>query len=250
MFIVALFIEMELKPIQMSINCRVDKQNMICPINETLFHSKKEINYGHATVTDDWVTAARHHVWVHLPNISRKMSKFTQTPIPVHLKWVNFMIHKLDPNKLILGFPGGSVVKNPSAMQETQVQFLGREDLLEKEMATHSSFLAWRIPWTEEPGGLQSMRLQTDRHNWATKQQHQSYFYKGEYILKIALYCAFSLLRTITWRWFHIITIVLPFLKKWKCQSLSHVWLYVIPWTAAHQALLSLEFSRQEYWSG
>ena len=45
-------------------------------------------------------------------------------------------------------------------MQETRVRFLGREDPLEKEMATHSSILAWRIPWTEEPGGLQSMGLQ------------------------------------------------------------------------------------------
>ena len=45
-------------------------------------------------------------------------------------------------------------------MQEAQVQFLGQEDPLEKEMATHSSILAWRIPWTEEPGRLQSMRSQ------------------------------------------------------------------------------------------
>ena len=51
-------------------------------------------------------------------------------------------------------------VKNPPAMQETWVQSLGREDLLEKEMATHSSILAWRIPWMEEPGGLQSMGSQ------------------------------------------------------------------------------------------
>ena len=51
-------------------------------------------------------------------------------------------------------------VKNLPAMQETWVNFLGREDPLEKEMATHSSILAWRIPWTEEPGGLQSMGLQ------------------------------------------------------------------------------------------
>ena len=51
---------------------------------------------------------------------------------------------------------GGSVVKNLPAMQETWVQSLSREDLLEKEMAAHSSILAWRIPWTEEPGGLQS----------------------------------------------------------------------------------------------
>ena len=52
------------------------------------------------------------------------------------------------------------LVKNLSAMQETQVRFLDGENPLEKEMATHSSILAWRSPWTEEPGGLQSMGLQ------------------------------------------------------------------------------------------
>ena len=46
------------------------------------------------------------------------------------------------------------MVKRLSTMRETQVQSLGREDLLEKEMANHSSILAWKIPWTEEPGGL------------------------------------------------------------------------------------------------
>ena len=50
-------------------------------------------------------------------------------------------------------------------MQVTWVQSLGREDSLEKEMATHSSVLAWRIPWTEEPGGLQSMGSQRVEHN-------------------------------------------------------------------------------------
>ena len=53
------------------------------------------------------------------------------------------------------GFPGGSGVKNPPAKQEMPVRSLGQEDPLEKEKATHSSVLAWRIPWTEEPGGLQ-----------------------------------------------------------------------------------------------
>ena len=53
-----------------------------------------------------------------------------------------------------LGFPGGSVVKNPSVKQETRVLSLGREDPLEEEMATHFSILTWRIPWTEEPGEL------------------------------------------------------------------------------------------------
>ena len=59
-----------------------------------------------------------------------------------------------------MDFPGGSVVKNPPAMQETWVRSLGQEDPLEKEMATHSSILAWETPWTEEPGALQSMGLQ------------------------------------------------------------------------------------------
>ena len=58
-------------------------------------------------------------------------------------------------------------VKHLPAMQETWVRSLGREDPLEKEMATHSSVLAWRIPWTEEPGGLQSMGLQRVRLDWA-----------------------------------------------------------------------------------
>ena len=53
--------------------------------------------------------------------------------------------------------------------QEIQVQFLGREDALEKEMATHSSILAWEIPWTEEPGGLQSMGLERVACDLATK---------------------------------------------------------------------------------
>ena len=52
-----------------------------------------------------------------------------------------------------LGFPGGSVVKNLPAMQEMQIQSLGQEDPLGKEMAIHSSILAWEIPWTEEPAG-------------------------------------------------------------------------------------------------
>ena len=62
-------------------------------------------------------------------------------------------------------FPIAQMVKNLPAMQETQVRSLGQEDPLEKEMATHSSILAWRIPWTEEPGGLQSMRLHRVGHN-------------------------------------------------------------------------------------
>ena len=57
------------------------------------------------------------------------------------------------------------MVKRLPTMQETGVQSLGQEDLLEKEMATHSSILAWKIPWTEEPGRLQSMGSQTVEHD-------------------------------------------------------------------------------------
>ena len=68
-----------------------------------------------------------------------------------------------------LGIPQASLVaqtgKRPPAMWETWVRSLGREDLLEKEMATHSSILAWKIPWMEESGRLQSMGLQRVRHN-------------------------------------------------------------------------------------
>ena len=57
------------------------------------------------------------------------------------------------------------MVKNPPAMQEMQVLSLGWEDPLEESVATHLSILAWRIPWTEEPGGLQSIRLQRVGHD-------------------------------------------------------------------------------------
>ena len=66
-------------------------------------------------------------------------------------------------------------------MQETRVQSLGSEDLLEKEMATHSSILAWKIPWTVEPGRLQSMGSQRVRHDWATSLS-LSYIYVYIYI--------------------------------------------------------------------
>ena len=61
------------------------------------------------------------------------------------------------------------MVKNPPAKQEMQARFLGWEEPLEREMATHSIILAWDTPWTEEPGRLQTMRLQRVEHSLATK---------------------------------------------------------------------------------
>ena len=71
-------------------------------------------------------------------------------------------------------------VKNLPAMQETQVQSLGWEDPLEKGMASHSSILAWRTPWTEEPCGLQFMGSQRVGHHWMTQIQslHSPYMYQ------------------------------------------------------------------------
>ena len=72
-------------------------------------------------------------------------------------------------NYLAIMYRGGSVVKNLPAMQEMWVQSLGQEGPLEKGMAPHYSILAWRIPWTEEPGGLQSMGSHRVVHDSATK---------------------------------------------------------------------------------
>ena len=84
------------------------------------------------------------------------------------------------------GFLVAQLVENLPAMQETQVQFLGWEDPLEKGMATHFSILAWRIWWTEEPAGLQSTGLKRVRHDWATNESVLAYN------PKIALHCIYS----------------------------------------------------------
>ena len=68
-------------------------------------------------------------------------------------------------------------LKRLPAMRETRVRSLGREDPLEKEMVTHSSILAWRIPWTEEPGRLQSTGSQRVGHDWATSLHFTSFIY-------------------------------------------------------------------------
>ena len=75
------------------------------------------------------------------------------------------MIFILD--KVLEGFPIDSDGKNLPAVPETWVWSLGQEDPLKKGMATHSSILAWRNPWTEEPGGLQSIGLQRARQDWS-----------------------------------------------------------------------------------
>ena len=75
-------------------------------------------------------------------------------------------------NHVHQGFPGGSDSKEPTCNAGDWVQSLGQEEPLEKGMATHSTILAWEIPWTEEPGGLQSIESQRVKHSWATNTSH------------------------------------------------------------------------------
>ena len=85
--------------------------------------------------------------------------------------WVSLWLFSVSLRHRLLLFqtiPVAQTVKNLPAMQETQVQIPGWEDPLEKEMATHSSFIAWRIPWTEESDGLQSTGSQGVGHDWVT----------------------------------------------------------------------------------
>ena len=83
------------------------------------------------------------------------------------------------------------VVKNLPAIWETWVPSLGQEDPLEKEMATHSSILAWRIPWTEELGGLQSIELQRVGHDWVIS---LALFYRTAWLHSPVIKCKFMCL--------------------------------------------------------
>ena len=133
-------------------------------------------------------------------------------------------------------------------MQETQVQSLGWEDPLDEEMANHSSILAWKIPWTEKPGRLQSMRSQ---ELYTTEQLSTGACIERLYLkptdgLHHCIHETNS--RTIkdhNQRW-HLIRTIRSYLSIHCCccQSLSRVRLFATPWTAAHQASLSFTISR------
>ena len=117
------------------------------------------------------------------------------------------------------------MVKRLLTMRETRVQSLGWEDLLEKEMATYSSILVWKIPWMEEPVRLQSVGSQRVRHDWATS-------------LSLSLLGMES--------WVEGIRRDMPGVSVLVDQSCPTLW----DPTVANQAYLSMEFSRQESWSG
>ena len=93
-------------------------------------------------------------------------------------------------------------------MQEMQIRSLGREDPLELEVVTHSSILAWKIPWTEEPGGLQSMELKRVRHHWVnehawdararSKLVGRGWDIKSSFVLRLCLKCFLDVLVSLT----------------------------------------------------
>ena len=109
-----------------------------------------------------------------------KITAFSHYLYGASWSWVRKICWRRDrlPTPVSLGFLYGSAVKNPPTMWETWVQYLDQEDPREKEKATHSSILAWRIPRTEEPGWLQFMGSQRVGHDWTTKQQQQLIIYK------------------------------------------------------------------------
>ena len=113
-------------------------------------------------------------------------------------------------------------------LQEKQVRFLGQKDPLKEGMATHSSIPAWRNPWTEEPGGLQSIGSANSRA-WLKRCSMHAHTNSSVCVCV----CVCARVRT-----------------RARAQSLSHVQLFVTPWTGACQAPISLKIFKQEYWTG
>ena len=140
------------------------------------------------------------------------------------------------------------MVKNLPAMQETWVQSLGWEDLLEKEKATHSSILAWRIPWTVWSMGVTKsqtqlsdfyIRLQVDHPifppTFRSNDNPQCVDDTHDPLLSCSLLLMLNKVQNISTRWLCMLS------------RFSHVWLSATLWTAASQVPLSMGFSKQEY---
>ena len=114
------------------------------------------------------------------------------------LQYLNMLFTHQSSVETLLGiFLVVQLVKNPTAMQETWVWSLGWEDPLEEDKATHSSILAWRISWTEDPGGLQSLGPQRVRHNyWETEHTLHVFLRWSNYISCLKIYSIFVKITT------------------------------------------------------
>ena len=173
----------------------------------------------------------------------RIQNQYTEiTCIPIHYKRksrgikisILFTIIKYLEINSPKGFPGGSEVKRLPAKQETWVRSLDQEDPLEKEMATHSSTLAWKIPWTEKPSRLQSMGSQKVGRNWATSQGDKRAVYRKLYTLmkeikedinKWKVYHVLGSEEWILWKWlYYSFTICTETLKTPNSQINLEKW--------------------------
>ena len=130
-------------------------------------------------------------------------------------------------------------VKHLPAMQETRVWSLGWEDPLEKEMATHSNVLAWRIPWTKEPGGLQSMGLQRVQHDWVTSLSLSFQWvyssFQGHFNHQLWIADLYSLFSFPIWEgalYFFVVDLRIQFIL-----DLSSLWKICITITISHSAV-------------
>ena len=135
-----------------------------------------------------WIDPLEKEMAIHSSTIAWKIS-WTEEPgrlqsmvAKSRTRLRNFTFTFIDTDRY-MGFPGGSVVKNPPAVQDMQVWSLDRKDPLEKEMATHSTILAWRIPWTEDPGGLLSMGSHRVGHDWGDLAAAAAVYYSSLFIL-------------------------------------------------------------------
>ena len=135
-------------------------------------HSQYDVPQGQPqyVVPISWLKMAARTLAKHLSSRQEKEKGGTkrggqQSSTPVFC----FPINELSQKSLV-----AQTVKNWPLMQENKVRSLGQEDLLEKEMVTHSSLLAWRSPWTEEPGGLQSIESQRVGNDWSNSLQPPS----------------------------------------------------------------------------
>ena len=123
----------------------------------------------------DWISLSTYMVAI-LVASSKRSSRFQKAILQNYSLRLSKNLKFPGERSILFQFEQGSnwfflvvqMAKNLPATWETWVQSLGQDDLLEKRMATHSSILAWRIPWKEDPGGLQSMESQKVRQNWAT----------------------------------------------------------------------------------
>ena len=119
------------------------------------------------SVDSPWKAMISHHL---LPKTADSQNQMPRTKPFLHDNGTRYSLSSFANNCSLPDSLMAQTVKRLPTMQETRVQSLGQEDPLEKEMATHFSTLAWKIPWTEEPGRLQSIGSQRVGHNWATCQ--------------------------------------------------------------------------------